>query len=185
MQPADGTRLYSRPARLFHWVTFGFVAVMVPVGIIMTDRGERNIWDATTNGLYSGHKLAGFILMFIVAARLIYRLAKGAPPPEPTLTPLQKTVSGLTHWGMYLLLFGMFATGWLGISLYPALDIFGLFSLPAITGPNEAAAGRVLTAHKLVAFALMGLIGMHVAAALYHGLIRKDGVLRRMWPARS
>ena len=107
----------------------------------MSDRGDRNIWDGTTNALYSGHKLAGFILLILMVARLAWRLVKGAPPPDASIEPWQRTVSALNHWGLYILLFAMALTGWLGVSLFPALDIFGLFSLPALTSPDQAAAG--------------------------------------------
>ena len=74
---------YSRAARYFHWVTAAAVLVMVIVGVTMTYRGAvLNIWDATTNALYSSHKLLGFLLLWFVLARLLFRLIKGAPPPE-------------------------------------------------------------------------------------------------------
>ncbi len=118
MTPNQPSAVYSAASRHLHWLTAGFVFVMIPVGVIMSDRGDRNIWDATTNALYSGHKLAGFILMFILVARLGWRLAKGAPPDEPTLEPWQKTLSHVVHWAMYALLFGMVVTGWVGVSLF-------------------------------------------------------------------
>lgn len=177
--------VYNAGARHFHWITVAFVFTMVPVGVIMAERGERNIWDATTNALYSGHKLAGFILLFILIARVAWRLTKGVPPDEPTLEPWQRIVSHIVHLGIYVLLFSMAITGWLGVSLYPALEIFGLFKLPALASPNQGAAETVLGLHKLMAFALVGLIAMHVGASLYHHFIRKDGVLRRMLPKRG
>jgi cytochrome b561 len=182
---AAAPQAYNAGSRHFHWVTAGFVAVMVPVGVIMSERGERNIWDGTTNALYSSHKLAGFTLLFILVARLAWRLIKGAPPDEPTLEPWQRTLSHIVHGGLYVVLFSMAITGWLGVSLFPALDIFGLFSLPALTSPDEAAAKRVLGLHSLLGYALLGLIAMHVGAALFHHFIRKDGVLRRMLPKRG
>jgi cytochrome b561 len=84
---------YSRAARQFHWISAGFIFVMIPVGIYMVDRGAATNFDALTNTLYSNHKMFGFILLWIVAARLVYRLVKGAPPDEPTLAPWQKAVS--------------------------------------------------------------------------------------------
>jgi cytochrome b561 len=71
--------------------------------------------------------------------------------------------------------------GYVGISLYPALDIFGLFSLPGIVAPSQEAAARVFYWHWVGAVAIVLLVGMHVGAALFHYLIRKDGVLQRMW----
>lgn len=186
MQMDDKTAKYSPAAQLFHWVTVAFVLVMVPVGVIMADRGENDLWDGTTNALYSSHKLAGFTLMLILIARLGYRLIRGAPPVEASLPPWQRTVSHITHWAMYAVLLAMVLTGWLGVSLLPALDIFGLFSLPAITGtPDPAAAKLAFSAHEFLGFALVGLVTLHVAAALHHHFIRKDGVLRRMMPGKG
>jgi cytochrome b561 len=69
--------------------------------------------------------------------------------------------------------------GYIGISLFPALDVHG-FTLPAVASPDQQAAERVLFWHKLGAFTIVALAGMHVAAALFHYFIRKDGVLQRM-----
>ncbi len=172
---------YSRVARHFHWWTVLLVAILIPLGIAMHRRGEANIWDATTNTMYSTHKLLGFALLLVIIARLAYRFSHGAPADEPTLEPWQKRVSHLTHWAIYLLLLIVPLLGWFGVQLFPALDIFGLFSLPSLVAPNNDAAGIVLGLHKLAAFALAILIAMHVGAALYHYVIRRDGVLNRMW----
>jgi cytochrome b561 len=70
--------------------------------------------------------------------------------------------------------------GFVGIMLYPSLDIFGL-NLPALVEPNREAATRVFYWHMLGALAIVLLASLHVVAAAYHYYIRKDGVLRRMW----
>ena len=145
--PADpGT--YSVAARRFHWWTVAFLAVQIPIGLVMVYRGKGlNLWDATTNFLYSTHKMLGLIILFVVVARLSYRLTKGAPADEPTLTPWQKGVSHATHWLLYLLLIVVPIGGYIGISLYPALDVHG-FSL-AGRGLARPAGGRarVVLAH--------------------------------------
>ncbi len=182
-QPQTGPALvYSPMARAFHWLTVAFVAVMLPLGVYMVERGEATKFDATTNTLYSLHKLLGFTLLAIVIARLIYRFRQGAPADEPTLEPWQKLASHATHWGLYALLLAVPLGGWFGVQLYGARDVFGLFNLPGIVGENQEAAARVFFLHKLGAITLFLLVGAHVGAALYHRLIRKDGVLARMWP---
>jgi cytochrome b561 len=174
--------VYSRVARQLHWITAGFVFAMIPIGVYMVERGKATNFDAVTNTLYSNHKMFGFILLWLIVARLAYRFVKGAPPDEPTLAPWQKTVSHLTHWAIYGLLLGVPLLGWIGVSLYPALGIpFGL-SLPALVSPNDKAAETVFMFHKAGAMLLAALALMHIAAALQHHFIRKDGVLRRMMP---
>ena len=175
--------VYSPVARQFHWWTVALIAVQVPVGVLMAYRGNvLNIWDGLTNNLYSTHKLFGLVILAVVIARLAYRLRNGAPADEPTLEPWQKAVSHVTHWAIYGLLLVVPVLGWLGISYFPALSVFGV-NLPGLVSPDEAAAAKVLFAHLIGAFLLVILIGMHVGAALFHYVIRKDGVLNRMLPA--
>ncbi len=177
--------VYSPFARFMHWTVAVFVVCMAPVGFIMAERASRNVFDGLTNNLYSAHKLAGFIVLWLVVARLAYRLVKGAPPDEPSLEPWQKAISHLTHWALYALLLLVPLTGWLGVSLFPALDIFGLFSLPGIASPNSERAAQVLGLHGLLVRALLALSLLHLGAALFHHFVRKDGVLRRMLPGRA
>jgi cytochrome b561 len=175
--------VYSAAARHLHWVTAAAVLMMIPAGLAMTYRGNTlNIWDGLTDAMYSSHKLLGFLVLWLVAGRLAYRLIKGAPPDEPTLLWWQKAGSHLVHWLLYGLLLIVPLLGWLGISLYPSLKVFGLFSLPAIASPDQDLAGRVLNIHGTLAMAMGLLVCAHIGAALYHHLIRKDGVLRRMLP---
>ncbi len=181
--PEQPVEVYSVTARKLHWWTVAFIAVLVPLGLAMAYRGnDLNIWDATTNNMYSLHKLLGFMLLWIVVVRLAYRLRAGAPPDEPTIEPWQKAASHATHWGIYVLLVAVPLLGWLGISMYGARDIFGLFSLPPLAPVNQERSGLILTIHKGAAIALVVLIMAHVGAALFHYVIRKDNVMSRMLP---
>ena len=177
------TRAYSTVARTLHWITVAAVLVMIPVGLTMSYRGNvLDIWDGLTNGLYSLHKLTGFLLLWLMLGRLTYRLLHGAPPDEPTLAWWRKVASHLVHWLLYGLLIVVPLLGWIGVSLFPALTIFDLFDLPALAKPNEEAAKRVLSIHGKLALATGALALIHIGAALHHYLILKDGVMRRMLP---
>ena len=179
-------KAYAPVARMLHWITVGFVLALFPLGWAMTYRGNKlDIWDGLTNGLYSTHKLLGFTLFWIVIARLVYRLRNGAPPDEPTLEPWQRLASHITHWTLYGLLALVPLMGWIGISLYPARDIFGLFQLPALWTPNQPASKVVFEIHQTLGKIMLMLIIAHIGAALFHHFVRKDGVLRRMMPKRS
>jgi cytochrome b561 len=177
-----GDVIYSVAARRFHWWTVLLVLTQIPLGLAMVYRGKvLDVWDGLTNNLYSAHKSLGVVIFLLVLARLLYRLSHGAPPDEPTITWWQKAGAHFNHWALYLALLVVPVLGYLGISLFPALDIFGLFSLPGLVAPNQDAAARVFYWHWVGAVAIVLLIGMHVGAALFHYLIRRDGVLRRMW----
>jgi cytochrome b561 len=175
--------IYKRTARVLHWVTVALVAVQLPVGLYMTYRGNTlNVWDKVTGGLYNGHKVIGVTILLVVLWRLAYRLTRGAPANEPTIEPWQQFASHLNHWGMYILLICAPFAGYIGISLFPALDIFGLFSLPGVVAPDKEAAKTAFAVHKLLVVLLVLLIAVHVAAALFHYFVRKDNVLGRMIP---
>lgn len=174
-------QVYSPASRHFHWLTFALIAIQAPLGVIMTSYAERTKFAAPSGQMYDAHKLIGMVILLVVAARLIYRLTQGAPADEPTLDPWQKVVSHATHWGIYLLLIVVPFGGWLAVSYYGPFAPFGI-TLPRLAGDDQAMADKLFLLHKLAAFALIGLIGMHVGAALFHYVIRKDGVLNRMLP---
>ncbi len=175
---------YSLPARLFHWATVAIVLCLFASGMWMTYRGEDlKLWDATTNFLYSSHKALGMALLILVVARLGYRLVHGAPGDPPSFTRLQRLAAHTVHWLLYGLLLVVPVLGWVGVSMFPALDVFG-FKLPALSGPDREMSKQIFELHELLGDVLLALIGLHLAAALFHHFILRDGVLRRMWPAK-
>lgn len=177
---------YTRAARVFHWVTVAFVAVLAPLGLAMHYRGTQlNIWDGTTNAMYSLHKLLGFTLLLIVVARVVYRFKHGRPDDEKNLETWQQMASYVVHSALYVMLLVVPILGWVGVQRFPALDVFGLFNLPRFLKPNEAAAARAFWLHSWAAYLLLALIALHISAALFHHFVRQDGVLKRMWPGRN
>jgi cytochrome b561 len=171
---------YSTAARRFHWWTVALLALQIPVGLFMVRYGAATNFAEPTGKLYDAHKLLGLVILLLAGVRLIYRLAHGAPPDEPTLAAWEKVVSHLTHWAIYALLIVVPVLGWLAVSYYGPFEPFGI-KLPTLASQDEAKATQVFLLHMIAAYVLIVLLGMHVAAALQHYLIRKDGVLRRMW----
>jgi cytochrome b561 len=170
---------YSTAARRFHWWTFALVAVQVPLGLFMVRYGAATDFAFPTGQLYDVHKIVGLVILMLVAARLIYRFAHGAPPDEQSLAPWQKGLSHATHWLIYVLLIVTPIIGWRAISHYGPFEPFGI-KLPAIAAQDQDKATQVFLWHMWAAYALIALLGMHVGAAFHHYVIRKDGVLRRM-----
>jgi len=179
--PTQAAR-YSFAARALHWLVAAFVICMIPLGLYMVSRGAATNFDALTGQLYDLHKLAGFTVLWLIVLRIIVRLRRGAPPPLATLTPLERIASTAVHHLLYVLLLVVPLLGWAGISAYPALNIFGLFNLPGILPANEAVANKIFSVHGLLAQGLGILALVHIAAALRHRFIKRDGLLRRMWP---
>jgi cytochrome b561 len=177
--PSEGPS-YSTAARRFHWWTVLLVAAQIPLGLFMVRYGAATEFAEPTGKLYDIHKLIGMTILLLALARLAYRLAHGAPVDESTLEPWEKVVSHITHWAIYALLIVVPMLGWIAVSYYGPFEPFGI-KLPALAAQDDAKATRVFFFHMLAAYALILLLGMHVAGALMHYVIKKDGVLARMW----
>ncbi|MET0605442.1 MAG: cytochrome b [Beijerinckiaceae bacterium] len=179
---------YSPVAKFLHWVVAAGVFGMVPVGLYMVWRGAATDFDATTNTLYSTHKLIGFTLLWIILIRVVYRLRIGAPAPAATLTRFERIASTTVHHLLYVLLVAVPIMGWLGVSAYGARDVFGLFSIPPLLADNQELGEALLKVHRNLAIVLATFVAVHICGALMHGLIKQDGVINRMigwWPLRK
>lgn len=173
---------YGVVARVFHWLTVLLVLIMIPVGVIMTQDVPRHIQDP----LFILHKSLGPFVFLVVALRLAWR-ARNPPPPLPATIPApQRFAAEAVHWGLYALLLLMAISGYVRVTTggFP-IDSLDALGIPPLLPKNEAVANAAKAVHAACALGLIVLILMHVAAASYHGLVRKDGVFSRMWPPFS
>lgn len=187
MAPENRQDGYAPAQKALHWIVALLFAGLVPVGVIMAHRAEANIFDEVTNRLYSGHKLVGFVVLWLMVLRIVVKRRQGAPPPVATLTRFERIAATAVHHSLYLMLVLTPLIGWAGVSAYPALEVFGLFSLPPILPANEALALKIFKLHKALAIFTVLLVLAHVGAAFLHGVIKRDGVMNRMigwWPLR-
>ena len=115
--------------------------------------------------------------------RLAVRVLHGEPVPEDGIPPWQTATARVTHWLLYLLLFVIPILGWLNASWRGMpIVMFGL-ELPALMAKRAPGWGWTGDVHGLLAnYVMLVLVGLHVAAALYHHFVRRDGVLQRMLP---
>ncbi|WP_284178799.1 cytochrome b [Rhabdaerophilum sp. SD176] len=173
---------YSGGQKLLHWVIALMLLTLIPVGIYMVQRGAATNFDAVTNQLYTAHKTFGFLALLLIVLRIAVRIRKGAPAPEPGLARIQVIAAESTHGLLYLLMVLVPVLGWLGVSAYGATGLLGGFSLPSLLGKDTVLGETILKYHGYAAIAMAGFIAMHVGAALFHRLVLKDGVLRRMLP---
>lgn len=181
-QNSSAVEVYSLPARTLHWLTVALLLIQIPLGFYMVDLAAKTNFAPPTGTLYDRHKLIGMVILLLVVVRLAYRLTQGAPGPEPTIQPWQRIVSELTHWVLYAMLLIVPLLGWLAVSYYGPFEPMGI-KLPRLAGDNPASAEFFFFVHKVTAWFLLALIGMHVGAALMHYVVHKDNVLGRMWPA--
>ena len=101
--------------------------------------------------------------------RLTWRLTHPPPPPPTDLPPALRLLSRATHWLFYVVLIVLPLLGWTAASAFGArVYLLGLIPLPALVAPNKPLAEVVGSVHGVVALALLALIALHIAGALYH-----------------
>ena len=170
---------YSAVAKILHWITAILILCVVPLGIAMVNAQP----GATQNQLYDLHRSFGALVLTVTAIRLLWRLFSPAPPLVQNLARWQRFAAHATHYGLYVLLFAVPLLGWAGTSAFRApIIVFGLFELPPIVPQNREMSEVLLGLHELSAFALVGLLVLHVLAAIYHHFVLKDETLTRMLP---
>jgi cytochrome b561 len=172
---------YSASAKFLHW----FVAVSVIVLIVTGPVMKRLVPEGQTrDSLYNFHEALGALVLIVMVVRLARRVAFGVPAPEPTLPPLERRASLAAQHTLYLLLFVVPVLGWAGTNAYgDPVSVFGLFDFPRILGKDVALSDRIFVWHLAGGILIGAIVALHAAAALYHGLVKHDGLLKRMLPA--
>jgi cytochrome b561 len=123
--------------------------------------------------------------MALTMFRLVWRCRARIPPLPGDLHPLQKLAARATEAVIYLLLIAQSVLGLIHTNARgQRVDLFFLGSLPAVIAPDKSLGRLTHDLHELAADALLIVIGVHAAAALYHHFIRRDAVLAAMLPAR-
>ena len=171
---------YGAVAQILHWaivvllvvqVTLGKIADGLPIGI------EKL-------AIMARHKSFGITILGLAVIRLAWRWID-RPPPLPPMPRWQVIVARLNHWALYALLFALPLTGWLMSSAAnrPA-SWFGLLQLPDFIAPDPGLKELFEEVHEMLVNVLFALAGLHVAAALKHQFLERDGLLFRMLPWR-
>jgi cytochrome b561 len=167
---------YDPFARLLHWVIVVLLIAQYAVAWTMPDihRGTQPV------GLISWHLDLGTAIIAVMIVRIVWRFVRREPRvAEGSL--LMRQVAWLTHGLLYLLLIVEPLLGWINASSrgWP-VTLFGLIPLPSLAAEGSSLGHTMGDIHQLIAWGLLGLVGLHVAAALYHHFLLRDGVLRRM-----
>jgi cytochrome b561 len=170
---------YTGTAKVLHWTILVLLIVQFIVGWTMPGMG-RNTQPETLINL---HFSVGILILSVAIVRLGWRLTHPEPPPLAGMPFWQVQSARIVHWLLYLLLFAVPILGWMAASWrgFPVI-MFGL-ELPKLVATRAPGWRWIGDVHGLLAnYGMLTLVGLHVAAALYHYFIRRDGVLQRMLP---
>jgi cytochrome b561 len=131
------------------------------------------------------HRSVGVSLWVLALVRLGWRLRFAVRPALPADMPqLQKAAAAVSEGALYVLMLIQPLTGLAqSVTRGRPFQLF-VFQAPRLMTRDKGLTGLFHNIHELGAWLLLSLIGLHIAAALFHGLVRRDGVLQSMWPWR-
>jgi cytochrome b561 len=164
--------------RTLHWLMAVCILAMLFIGVGMASTvAQSNLT------LVAIHKPLGIAILILAFVRLAVRGRYGAPPLPADLPEPLKLAAYLSHCALYALMIAMPLIGWAMLSAagYPA-TLWPSFWLPPIAPQSASLHTALWNAHFYLAFLFFALILMHLAAALFHALIRRDGVFDAMGP---
>lgn len=178
---------YSAVAMVLHWVIAALILTNLVLGWRMSFLKGLAQFD-----MFQLHKSVGITVLVLSVARLGWRLNQAAPALPATMAPWERFGAHATHWFFYVMMIGMPLTGWAMVSVstyniptllwhsipWPHIGFLHDLSTPA----KASVESDSRTIHMYFAFGGAALIALHVAAAIKHQFVTKDGVLGRMVP---
>lgn len=167
-------------ARVLHWGMAVLILAMLFVGVgMVASLSLRPV-------LIDLHRPLGIALLLLAVIRLLYRWRHPPPPLPASLPRAQALAAKASHVALYAAMLAMPLLGWAMLSAggYP-VRMTSSFALPPILSPDPALYSLLRQAHGWLGYALFALILLHMAAALHHAWVRRDGVFEAMARGRS
>ena len=166
--------------RVLHWLGAGAILFMLALGFIMVnaidDPGQKF-------SLYQAHKSLGLLILVLMVARIVVRLAFAPPAPIATIPIWQRRAAASAHIALYALTIALILAGYVTISAsplpLPAAFPFGL-EAPNLIAADYNLSERFKQVHHVLAAILALCVALHVAATIRHRFFDRDGTLRRM-----
>jgi cytochrome b561 len=176
------TQTYTRTAIVLHWLIGLCVLAQITLGLWMigipkSPPGVRASW-------FNLHKSIGITLAALIVARLLWRFMHRAPPLPLTMQKWERIAAKSNHVLLYVCMIVMPVSGYLGSSFtkYPIL-YFGM-RLPYWGWDAPVLKDLCSQVHLTTVIIFITLIALHIAAAVKHWLIDRDGIAQRMWFTR-
>lgn len=160
-----------------HWLLAFMIVLALFAGSQMLAKTPN--YDPEKIMALRAHMSVGIAILVLMIIRLVVRLRSDTPPEADIGNAAVNRLSRVAHWALYLLVFGMIASG-IATSVMADLPdiVFGGSDAPL---PEDFSIYPPRIAHGIMAVLLGLLILGHIGAALYHQVVRRDGLLRRMW----
>jgi superoxide oxidase len=178
VEPGDGR--FDQVSIALHWLTV--LLIVVQYGSLWLHEAAHHASNLAVASL-SVHRSIGMLTWIVAVARLVWRRHfADLPPFPPDMPKFQQVIAKTNEYGLYILLLVQPITGLARVLLRGQPFELFFWEVPELFQPNPAIRALFVEAHEIGGNALLILIGLHAGAALFHRLVLRDGVLRRMQP---
>ena len=164
---------------VLHWLLAILIPTALALGVLVVAKIPNS--DPMKAEALRGHMAGGILILTLMLLRLLIRFATRRPAAASTGNSLFDGLAWVSHRLLYLAVIGMAAAG---LTMAIETGILGILIGQHPQVPADFWVYSSRYAHYLISRLLMVLIALHIAGALYHTLIRRDGLLRRMWFGR-
>jgi cytochrome b561 len=172
------TSSWGSPSRALHWILGLAIIGMLAYGWWMNHMVARP--DRFFHR--SIHADIGYVILLVMAIRLIWRAINPVPAPPADSTLWERVIARGNHWALYVITMLVAVLGWAhsGAHKPDYASWFGLFRVPQFTSTDKANADLYEDWHIYMAYVLIALVLLHILAALYHRFVKRDQVVTRM-----
>lgn len=197
----NSTAQWGSVTKALHWGIVVLIAFEVPIGFLMAVTYGAAFRDPQVKAVHvllaQIHYTIGFTVLLLLGLRLFWRLRSPVPMLPRLQAAYQRWLARGNHWAFYVLMLVVPLSGWAAISVLGDTERFGetpiwLFGwdvMPAILPQrpfdDPFGYGFVAMIHRYAIYIGGALLALHVLAALWHHLVRRDGILLRMWPGTT
>lgn len=170
---------YTRTAITLHWLIALLVFVTFPVGVVMHEMAL----SPDKLRMLSYHKWLGVTVLILVVVRLAWRANHAPAPLIASIPQWQRLAAQGVHVLLYALLFAIPLSGWLMSSAKGFQTVYlGVLPLPDLLAKDKVLGDALSALHQALNITLLALLVIHIAAALKHQFVDRDGTLARMIP---
>jgi cytochrome b561 len=169
---------YSSPQIYLHWLIALAIITMLGIGLYMVGLPKGLAFKAS---LINFHKSLGMTVFLLVLIRIVVRVVAGRPPLPP-MQAWQRAAASMTQGLLYVAMIALPLTGYLGSSFNKFGTRFWGLPLPMWGWDDPGLRKIFFTVHTVSAWILIALIALHVAGAIKHQLLDRDGLMTRMLP---
>ena len=182
--PADPIEIacYDPVARAVHWLVAGLAVVVVSLGLAIPGAPRES---ESRELLLLLHRSVGLVILALMVFRACWRLAHPPPPLPAGFPQIEALAAHADHYLLYLLFLVMPLSGYLNAAAAGhSVSFFGLARIPPLVPESQILSQAANAVHLTGQFLIYALVGVHVAAALMHAIVRRNGILERMLPLR-